>query len=180
MITGLNKTQGAGPYYTMHHPSQVVMRREQAPSSTTPGSYSSKSLPRPLSQAESFHESSAINGSSTSPTGNCGSAKRRSYLCIGRGSDCDCCFRPEGVRMSSPGSDCHRPKQQQQQQQRPRSVHLSCYKDPNASSSEERYLIRPSERNSCKVYGGYGFGYEFSVAKNHHPHKWVNIRFSIG
>lgn len=149
----------------MHNPSQGVIRRDPAPSSTAPGSYSSKSLPRNQNQTEFIDGGSPTASGSSSQTGpHCGGNKRRSYLCIGRPSDCDCCFRPEGYKMSASGSI----RSKQQQQQRPRSVHLSCYKDPNAFSPDERYLIRPSDRNSsCKVYGGYGFGYEYSSVKGH-------------
>lgn len=164
---GLDKSRGPGPYYTMHNPSQGVQRRDPAPTSTAPGSYSSKSLPRTQNQTESIRGSPTASGSSSRTGPNCGGSKRRSYLCIGRASDCDCCFRPEGYKMSASGSGSIRPKQQQQQQ-RPRSVHLSCYKEPNTASPDERYLIRPSDRNnSCKVYGGYGFGYEYSTIKSH-------------
>lgn len=157
---GLDKTRGPGPYYTMHHPSQVVLRREQTTPSTAPGSYSSKSLPRSQHQSESFRGSPTASASSIHTGPNCGESKRRSYLCIGRASDCDCCFRPESYKMSPESGSL--PKQHQQ---RPRSVHLSCYKDPSTASPEERYLIRPSDRNSCKAYGGYGFGYDYSAVK---------------
>lgn len=173
-FTGLDKNRGPGPYYTMQHPSQIVVRRNPAnsPSSCAPGSYSSKSLPRPQNHTESIHGSPTASGSSihTGPRCRQGSGKGLSYLCIGRSSDCDCCFRTEAHKMSAAASESHRSKHQSLQ--RPRSVHLSCYKETSAASPDERYLIRPSDRTngSCKAYGGYGFGYEYSTAKNH-PNK---------
>ena len=161
----------------MQHPSQIVVRRNPAnsPSSCAPGSYSSKSLPRPQNHTESIHGSPTASGSSihTGPRCRQGSSKGLSYLCIGRSSDCDCCFRTEAHKMSAAASESHRSKHQSLQ--RPRSVHLSCYKETSAASPDERYLIRPSDRTngSCKAYGGYGFGYEYSTAKNH-PNKWAN------
>lgn len=185
----MDKSRGSGPYYTMQHPSQIVVRRNPVtspPSSCTPGSYSSKSLPRPQNHAESIHSSPTASGSSSHTGPRC-RQKGLSYLCIGRSSDCDCCFRPEAPhKMQSASSAAgtseaqhHRSKQQQSQSlQRPRSVHLSCYKETSAASPDERYLIRPSDRTTsanCKAYGGYGFGYEYSTAKNHHPNKWAPI-----
>lgn len=169
---GLDKSRGPGPYFTMHHPSQVVLRRDPAPVANKPGSYSSKSLPRPHNQVESIHLGSPTASASSVHTGpNCSSSnKRRSYLCIGRTSDCDCCFRPEGYKMSPTGSEIHRSRQQPQ---RPRSVHLSCYKDPNAASPDERYLIRPSDRNNCVAFGGYGFGYEYSSTNSQPTSKYA-------
>lgn len=149
----------------MHHPSQVALRsRNPTPPATGPGCYTSKSLPRTQSQQTQVLTGSPTASASSIHTTmtNCEGNKRRSYLCIGRPSDCDCCFRPEAYRASASGY------QQQpavkSQQQRPRSVHLSCYKEP--SKADERYLIRPSDRGlSSKAYGGYGFGYEYSTVK---------------
>ncbi|XP_046635051.1 uncharacterized protein LOC124314078 isoform X2 [Daphnia pulicaria] len=183
LISRMDKSRGSGPYYTMQHPSQIVVRRNPVtspPSSCTPGSYSSKSLPRPQNHAELIQSSPTASGSSSHTGPRC-RQKGLSYLCIGRSSDCDCCFRPEAPhKMQSASSAAgaseahhHRSKQQQSQSlQRPRSVHLSCYKETSAASPDERYLIRPSDRTTsanCKAYGGYGFGYEYSTAKNHHP-----------
>ncbi len=178
LLTGLDKNRGPGPYYTMQHPSQIVVRRNPvtSPSSCTPGSYSSKSLPRPQNHGESIHASPTASGSSshTGPRCRQGGSKGLSYLCIGRSSDCDCCFRPEAPhKMSAAASEAHHRSKQPISLQRPRSVHLSCYKETSAASPDERYLIRPSDRTSagCKAYGGYGFGYEYSTAKNHHLNK---------
>lgn len=173
VVSRLDKNRGPGTYHTIQNPSRVVIRRNptNSPSSTTPGSYSSKSLPRPQNPSEAARESPSAGGPSSHTDAQCsqGSSRGLSYLCIGRASDCDCCFRPEGYRISTSTSEPHRSKQQNQQ--RPRSVHLSCYKETSAPSPDERYLIRPSDRSggNCKAYGGYGFGYEYSTVRNQHP-----------
>ena len=173
-----NPTGSHPHYHTLHHPAvpQVVLRNKNRSASsssaagmtgTGPGCYASKSLPR-----SKIHPPDGSGGcpsptpSVTSSIQHCQQGKRRSYLCIGRPS-CDCCFRPEAYQSSS-GMN------QQQPHQRPKSVHLSCYKDPivdRRTDDDERYLIQPDRKaaaaegfSNCKAYGGYGFGYDYSSA----------------
>lgn len=145
------------------------MRRDQTASATPTASYSSKSLPR-THQQESLrlHEQMSSTGSS-GQINHCSNTKRRSYLCIGKAPDCDCCFRPEGAKSSQPETPKHHVQKRETKPQplRPRSVHLSCYKNPADAQADERYLINPAERNSCAVYAGYGFGYDFPYHKSY-------------
>lgn len=146
------------------------MPHDHMTSTSTVGTYSSKSLPRTNQQeALQLCEQMSSTGSSGQINQCCGNVKRRSYLCIGKAPDCDCCFRPEGGKGSQPETPKHYAHQQKRETKlpRPRSVHLSCYKNPADVASDERYLINQADRNNCKVYAGYGFGYDFPCHKNY-------------
>ena len=168
----MNKTRGAGSYHTIQS-SQVVMRRQTAEGSAPSAvgqqyaSYSSKSMPRSQSHhhPEVFRQFSHTPVTTTVEPLEC-SSKRRTYLtCISQpDSDCTCCFKKDEGRNAI---------QVRQQQQRPRSFYLpNCYNPRVADSpvADEQYLIRPDH----KAYGGYGFGYDYSVNQQS-PHRLVKL-----